>query len=92
MLTESINFVKDDKVLPENLEVAKLFNDFFVELSKRDEHIFRPGTSEVDHIEDSVFGIIGRFKKRPIMVALFENHKVNAFSFKQASLDEISKK
>ena len=48
--------------------------------------------TEVDHIEDSVFGIIGKFKKRPSGFALFENHKVNVFSFKQASLYEISKK
>ena len=43
---ESITLVKGDKVLSENLEVAETFSAFFLEYSKRDEHIIRPGTSD----------------------------------------------
>ena len=42
----SITFAKDDKILSENLEVVETFNFFFFEHSKKDEHIFRPGTSD----------------------------------------------
>ena len=40
---ENITLAKDDKILSKNLEVAETFNVFFLEHSKRDEHIFRPG-------------------------------------------------
>ena len=47
--------------------------------------------TEADHIEDPVLKIIERFKKHPIVDAIFENHKDGAFSFRHASLDEITK-
>ena len=43
---ESKTLVIDNKVLPENLEVAETFNVFFLEHSKRAQPIFRPGTSD----------------------------------------------
>ena len=47
--------------------------------------------TEADHIEDPVLRIIERFKKHPSVVATFENHKDNAFSFRHVSLNEITK-
>ena len=47
--------------------------------------------TNADHIEDPVLRIIERFKKHPSVVAIFENHKDSAFSFRHVSLDEITK-
>ena len=47
--------------------------------------------TEVDHIKDPVLRIIERFKKHPSVVAIFENHKDSALSFRHVSLDEITK-
>ena len=47
--------------------------------------------TEADHIEDPVLRTIERFKKHPSVVATFENHKDNAFSFRHVSLNEITK-
>ena len=44
-----------------------------------------------DHIEDPILRIIERFKKRPSVVAIFENHKDSAFSFRHVFLDETTK-
>ena len=43
---ESKTLVTDDKVFSEDLEVVDTFNVFFLEHSKRDKPIFRPGTSD----------------------------------------------
>ena len=46
--------------------------------------------TEADNIEDLVLRIIERFTKHPSVVATFENHKDNAFSFTHVLLDEIT--
>ena len=89
---ESITLVKRDKILSENLEVAETFNAFFSNIVKQ-MNIARGQEllTEADHIEDPVLRIIERFKKHPSVVAIFENHKDSAFSFRYVSLDEITK-
>ena len=47
--------------------------------------------TEADHVEDPVLRIIERFKKHSSVVAIFEKHKDNNFSFRHLSLDEITK-
>ena len=69
----------------------KTFNAFFLEYSKRDLELGQELLTEADHIEDPVLRIIERFKKHPSAVAICENHKDSAFSFRHASLDEITK-
>ena len=83
---ESITLVKDDNIF------AEIFNVFFwnivkeMNISLGQEHL-----TETDHIEDPVLRSIERFKKHPSVVAIFENHKDNVFSFRHVSLDEITK-
>ena len=48
--------------------------------------------TEEDHIKDPVLRIIERFKKHPSVVAIFENHKDNAFSFRHVPLMKLLKK
>ena len=89
---ESINLVRGDKILSENLEVAKTFNAFFSNIVKEmNVSLDQELLTEADHIEDPVLRIIERFKKHTSVVAIFENHKDSAFSFRHISLDEITK-
>ena len=89
---ESITLVKGDKLLSENLEVVETFNAFFSNIvRKMNISLGQELLSEADHIEDPVLRIIERFKKHPSVFAIFENHKDSAFSFRQVSLDEITK-
>ena len=46
--------------------------------------------TEADHIEDPVLRITERFKKHPSAVAIFKNHKDNAFRFIHVPLDETT--
>ena len=87
-----INSVKAYKSFSENLEVAKTFNDFSLNIVK-EMNIFRQElVTEADHIDDPVFRITERFKKHLSAVAIFENHKDNAFSFRRVPLDETTNK
>ena len=89
---ESINLVRGDKILSENLEVAKTFNAFFSNIVKEmNVSLDQELLTEADHIEDPVLRIIERFKKHTSVVAIFENHKDSTFSFRHISLDEITK-
>ena len=47
--------------------------------------------TETDHIENPVLGIVEGIKKHPSVVAIFQNHMDNAFTFKHVSLNEITK-
>ena len=89
---ESITLVKRDKILSENLEVAETFNAFFSNIVKDMSIAWgQELLTEADHIEDPVLRIIERFKKHTSVVAIFENHKDSAFSFRHVSLEEITK-
>ena len=89
---ESVTLVKDDRVLPENLEVAETFNAFFLNIVKvLNISLGQKLLTEADHLEDPVLRILERFKKHPSVVAIFENHKDSAFSFKHVALDKIRK-
>ena len=89
---ESITLVKGDKIWSENLEIAETFNAFFSNIVKEmNISLGQELLTEADHIEDAVLRIIERFKKHPSVVAIFENHKDSAFSFRHVSLDEITK-
>ena len=89
---ESVTLVKDDRVLPENLEVAETFNAFFLNIVKvLNISLGQKLLTEADHLEDPVLIILERFKKHPSVVAIFENHKDSAFSFKHVALDKIRK-
>ena len=92
MLTESTTLVKHNKILSQNLEVAETFNAFFSNIVKEmNISLGQELLTEADHIEDAVLRIIERFKKHPSVVAIFENHKDSAFSFRHVSLDETTK-
>ena len=89
---ESITLVKGDKILSENPEIAETFNAFFSNVVKEmNISLGEELLTNADHIEDLVLKIIERFKKHPSVVAIFENHKDSAFSFRHVSLDEITK-
>ena len=89
---ESVTLVKDDRVLPENLEVAETFNAFFLNIVKvLNISLGQKLLTEADHLEDPVLRILERFKKHPSVVAIFENHKDSTFSFKHVALDKIRK-
>ena len=89
---ESINLVKGDKISSENLEGAETFNAFCSNILKEmNVPLGQKLLTEADHIKDPVLRIIERFKKHPRVVAIFENHKASAFSFRHVSLDEITK-
>ena len=78
--------------MSENLEVAETFNAFFSNIVKEmNISLCQKLLTEADHIKDPVLRIIERFKKHPSVVAIFENHKDSAFSFRHVSLDEITK-
>ena len=90
---ESVTLVKCDKTLSENLEVAELFNAFFSNIAKEmNISLGQELLTEEDHIKDPVLRIIERFKKHPSVVAIFENHKDNAFSFRHVPLMKLLKK
>ena len=90
---ESVTLVKCDKTLSENLEVAELFNAFFSNIVKEmNISLGQELLTEEDHIKDPVLRIIERFKKHPSVVAIFENHKDNAFSFRHVPLMKLLKK
>ena len=90
---ESVTLVKCDKTLSENLEVAELFNAFFSSIVKEmNISLGQELLTEEDHIKDPVLRIIERFKKHPSVVAIFENHKDNAFSFRHVPLMKLLKK
>ena len=90
---ESVTLVKCDKTLSENLEVAELFNAFFSNIVKEmNISLGQELLTEEDHIKDPVLRIIERFKKHPSVVAIFENHKDNAFSFRNVPLMKLLKK
>ena len=90
---ESVTLVKDDRVLPENLEVAETFNAFFLNIVKvLNISLGQKLLTEADHLEDPVLIILERFKKHPSVVAIFENHKDNAFSFRHVPLMKLLKK
>ena len=73
----------------ENLEV---FNVFFSNVVKAmNISLGQELLTELDHIENWVLKIIVKLKKHPNVVAIFENYKDNAFSFRHVSLDEITK-
>ena len=88
---ESITLVKGDKILSENLEIAETFNAFFSNIVKEMNKLGEELLTNADHTEDPVLRIIERFKKHPSVVAIFENHKDSAFSFRHVSLDETTK-
>ena len=78
--------------MPENLEVAETFNAFFSNIIKAlNISLGQKLLTEADHLDDPVLRILERFKKHPRVVAIFENHKDSAFSFKHAALDKIRK-
>ena len=90
---ESVTLVKCDKTLSENLEAAELFNAFFSNIVKEmNISLGQELLTEEDHIKDPVLRIIERFKKHPSVVAIFENHKDNAFSFRHVPLMKLLKK
>ena len=90
---ESVTLVKCDKTLSENLEVAELFNAFFSNIVKEmNISLGQELLTEEDHIKDPVLRIIERFKKHPSVVAIFENHKDNVFSFRHVPLMKLLKK
>ena len=90
---ESVTLVKCDKTLSENLEVAELFNAFFSNIVKEmNISLGQELLTEEDHIKDPVLRIIERFKKHPSVVAIFVNHKDNAFSFRHVPLMKLLKK
>ena len=90
---ESVTLVKCDKTLSENLEVAELFNAFFSNIVKEmNISLGQELLTEEDHIKEPVLRIIERFKKHPSVVAIFENHKDNAFSFRHVPLMKLLKK
>ena len=67
------------------------FNVFLTEFNKESQHIFCPETSDWSgSYQGSSLTIIEKIKKHPGVVAVFEKHKDNAFSFKLVSLNEIS--
>ena len=73
----------------ENLEV---FNVFFSNVVKAmNISLGQELLTELDHTENRVLKIIVKLKKHPNVVAIFENYKDNAFSFRHVSLDEITK-
>ena len=88
---ESITLVKGDKIWSENLEIAETFNAFFSNIVNEMNKLGEELLTNADHTEDPVLRIIERFKKHPSVVAIFENHKDSAFSFRHVSLDEITK-
>ena len=78
--------------MSENLEVAETFNTFFTNIVyKINIYLGQKLLTEADHIEDPVLRTTERFKKHPSVVAIFENHENSGFSFRQESLDEITK-
>ena len=86
---ESVTLVKDSKIFSENVEVAETFNAFFSNLVREmNKSLGQEPLTEADHIEDPVLRIIKRFKKHPML----ENHMDNAVSFRNVSIDEITKK
>ena len=89
---ESITLVKGDKILSENLEVAESFNAFFSNIVKKmNMSLDQELLIEADHIEDPVLRIMESLKKHPSLVAISENHKDSAFSFRHVSLEKITK-
>ena len=89
---ESVTLVKGDKILPKNLEVAQGFNVFFSNKVKEMNILLgQELRTETNHIEDTILRITETSKKHPSVVAIFENHRDSAFSFRYVSLDEIIK-
>ena len=69
---QSITLVKDNKTLPEKLNVAETFNVFFLNiLNEMNIPLGRELLTEADHIEDPVLKIIERFKNHPSVVIIF---------------------
>ena len=89
---ESVTLVKGDKILSKNLEVAQRFNVFFSNKVKEMNILLgQELRTETNHIEDTILRITETSKKHPSVVAIFENHRDSAFSFRYVSLDEIIK-
>ena len=89
---ESVTLVKGDKILSKNLEVAQGFNVFFSNKVKEMNILLgQELRTETNHIEDPILRITETYKKHPSVVAIFENHRDSAFSFRYVSLDEIIK-
>ena len=89
---ESVTLVKGDKILSKNLEVAQGFNVFFSNKVKEMNILLgQELRTETNHIEDPILRITETCKKHPSVVAIFENHRDSAFSFRYVSLDEIIK-
>ena len=89
---ESVTLLKGDKILSKNLEVAQTFNAFFSNIVKEmNISLGQELRAEANHIEVPILRIIERYKKHPSVVAIFENHRDSAFSFRHVSLDEIIK-
>ena len=89
---ESITLMKDHNILSENLEVVETINVFISNIVKEmNISLGQELLTEGDQIEDTVLRIIKRFIKHTSMVAIFQNHKHNAFNFKHVSLDEVKR-
>ena len=89
---ESITLLKGDKTLSENLKMAETFNIFFSNIAKEMNISLGKELLTIQIVSRIQFKELQRdSKKHPSVVAIFENHKDSAFSFRHVSLDEITK-
>ena len=86
-----ITLVEDDKILSQDVEIAKTFNEYFINipiLNMPNNQSFSTQTRSLE--ENTISGIIERYKDHP-SVNLKTAASLNTFSFTPVSVEELKR-
>ena len=93
-IRSKITLVEDDKILSQDAEIAKTFNEYFINipmLNMPNNQSFSTQTCSLE--ENTISGIIGRYKDHPSINLIKSKNSclANTFSFTLASIEEMKR-